>query len=65
MYHCMANLSVYLRESSDSKSFDLHLRYSGKLQRFFHLSASREHSLWDTFGDKNGSGRSEQGPVKK
>jgi hypothetical protein len=31
LYHCMANLTFYLLESSDSKSVDRHLRYPGNL----------------------------------
>jgi len=33
LYHCMAHLTVYLLEASNSKSVARHLRYPGKLER--------------------------------
>ena len=32
LYHCMANLMVYLLKVSNSRRVDRHLRYPGKLR---------------------------------
>jgi len=53
LYHCMANLTVYLLGSANLRSVDRHLRYPGKLRR--HASASSSCSLCTPLLELNGS----------
>jgi hypothetical protein len=46
LYHCMANLTIYLLEVSNSRCFDRHLRYPGKLRGTIVPSSAHKVTLF-------------------